>query len=113
MAIDLATPELEQLREAVRQLASWQRTGAPLQRHPGDGGWFWRLGARRAADAVRTCHAAGRLAAIGLLDGADQLRVTTAPELRADARLADAMAADIVHPERGVLPTGPVAVEVP
>ncbi|SFS07596.1 Acetyltransferase (GNAT) family protein [Agrococcus baldri] len=113
MAIDLATPDPDQLPEAVRQLASWQCSAEPLQLHPGDIGWFWRLGTDRTADAVRTWHADGRLVAVGLLDGADQLRVTTAPDMRADATLADAMAGDIVHPERGVLPASAVAVEVP
>jgi ribosomal protein S18 acetylase RimI-like enzyme len=113
MAIELTTPDPEQLHEVVRQLAAWQRSGEPLQLHPGDIGWFCRLGRQRAADAVRTWHADGRLAAVGLLDGPDQLRLTTAPELRAAADLADAMAGDILDPARGVLPAGAAAVELP
>ena len=113
MTIELATPDLDGLHEAVRHLVSWQRSGEPLQLHPGDIGWFWRLGAARTTDAVRTWRADGRLGAVGLLDGADLLRVTTAPELRRDATLAAAMADDIARPERGVLPAGAAAVEVP
>ncbi|WP_206447498.1 GNAT family N-acetyltransferase [Agrococcus sp. KRD186] len=112
MTIDLATPDLEQLHEALRQLASWQRTGEPLQLHPGDLGWHCRLGASTTADAVRTWRAGGRLAAVGLLDD-DVLRLTTAPQLRHDRALAEAMAADLVRPERGVLPAGETSVELP
>lgn len=113
MTIALATPDLDGLLEAVRQLASWQRSGEPLQLHPGDIGWFRRLGAEKTTDAVRTWSAHGTIVAVGLLDGADLLRVTTAPELRQDAALAAAMVGDIVRPERGVLPAGDASIEVP
>lgn len=113
MTIALATPDAEGLLQAVRALATWQRTGEPLQLHPGDIGWFWRLGGERAADAVRTWSADGTIVAVGLLDGDDMLRVTTAPALRQDAALATAMADDIARPERGVLPEGAAYVEVP
>lgn len=109
----LTTPDRAGLHDAVQQLASWQRSGAPLQLHPGDIGWFWRLGADRAVAAVRTWRANGRLAAIGLLDGEDLLRVTVAPELRADAVIARAIAHDITAQERGVLPAGSASVELP
>nr|WP_241428994.1 GNAT family N-acetyltransferase [Agrococcus sp. ARC_14] len=101
------------MHDAVRHLASWQRSRDPLQLHPGDIGWFWRLGAQRAADAVRTWRLDGEVAAVGLLDGADLLRVTTAPELRHDESLAASMIDDLVRPERGVLPAGRVSVEAP
>lgn len=113
MTIELATPDIDGLHEAVRQLASWQRSGEPLQLHPGDLGWFWRLGEQRTADAVRIWRADGQLAAVGLLDGADLLRVTTAPQLRQDAALAAAIVDDIVRPERGALPAGEASVEAP
>ncbi|MCR8670974.1 GNAT family N-acetyltransferase [Agrococcus sp. HG114] len=113
MTIELGTPDDEGLRDAVRVLASWQRSGDPLQLHPGDVGWFRRLGARAATDAVRAWSADGRLVAVGLLDGRDLLRATTAPELRRDAALAAAMADDIARPERGILGPGPASLEVP
>lgn len=113
MTIELSTPGVDALQAVVQQLASWQRTAEPLQLHPGDIGWFQRLGADRAADAVRTWSADGRVVAVGLLDGDDLLRVTTAPERRQDPALADAMVDDIVRPERGVLPAGAVSVEAP
>lgn len=113
MAIELTTPDQAGLDEALRALASWQRSGDALQLHPGDIGWFWRLGARRVADAVRTWRADGRVVAVGLLDGADVLRVTTAPALREDPALAAAMTRDITRPERGVLAAGAANVEVP
>ncbi|GEK79379.1 GNAT family N-acetyltransferase [Agrococcus baldri] len=113
MVIELSVPDLDGVRAATAALASWQRSGEALQLHPGDIGWFWRLGGARVSDAVRTWRADGAIAAVGLLDGADVLRVTTAPALRQDAALAAAMAEDISLPERGVLPAGAANVEVP
>jgi ribosomal protein S18 acetylase RimI-like enzyme len=103
MTFTLATPDEPGLRTAIEALASWQRSGEPLQLHPGDVGWHGRLGAATTADAVRTWSADGRPVAVALLDGGVP-RITTDPALRQDRALAEAMAADLVRPERGVLP---------
>ncbi|GLY52805.1 GNAT family N-acetyltransferase [Lentzea sp. NBRC 102530] len=99
--------------EAVRALREWQRDDQPFQLHPGDLGWYRRFGAKAAEDAVRVWRVGGKIAAVGLLDGADLLRCTIAPELRQDSELAERLADDICTPERGVLPAGTVYVESP
>ncbi|SDR90116.1 GNAT family N-acetyltransferase [Agrococcus carbonis] len=113
MRCNLGTPDVSGLETALAALATWQVPGDPLQLHPGDLGWHLRLGTAATADAVRTWSADGRIVAVGLLDGADLLRVATAPALRQDAALADAMTEDIALPERGVLPAGGASVEAP
>ncbi|MFD4674848.1 GNAT family N-acetyltransferase [Lentzea sp. NPDC058450] len=101
------------LDEAVKALREWQSDDSPFQLHPGDVGWYWRFGLEATAEAVRTWSVDGRIAAVGLLDGADLLRFTIAPDLRQDSELAARLADDICTPERGVLPSGTVYVESP
>ncbi|WP_340685164.1 GNAT family N-acetyltransferase [Amycolatopsis coloradensis] len=113
MAITVEKPGPDGLPEAVDALREWQAEGVAWQLHPGDLGWFWRSGAEATAAAVRIWRRDGRILAVGLLDGADLLRLTTAPGVRRDEDLARRMAEDIVAPERGVLPVGKVAVEAP
>ncbi|MDA1358356.1 GNAT family N-acetyltransferase [Glycomyces luteolus] len=113
MDFELRVPGIDELGEAVAALREWQSDDAPMQLHPGDLGWFWRFGGEATAAAVRTWNQDGRVLAVGLLDGPDVLRVTTAPQFLHDAGLARRMAADIADPERGVLPAGKVNVEVP
>ncbi|WP_434438812.1 GNAT family N-acetyltransferase [Lentzea sp. E54] len=101
------------LDEAVRALREWQHDDAPFQLHPGDLGWFRRFGAEATEAAVRTWRRDGRVVAAGLLDGADLLRFTIAPDARQDDDLARRLADDISDPDRGVLPAGKVYVESP
>jgi ribosomal protein S18 acetylase RimI-like enzyme len=101
------------LDEAVQALREWQREGEPFQLHPGDVGWFWRFGAEATAAAVRVWRRDGRVLAVGLLDGADLLRLTTAPDARQDDDLARLLVDDLTDPGRGVLPAGKVYVESP
>src|SRR5438128_5556234 len=109
MTTELGTPTVDGLAAAVDALREWQSDGSPPQLHPGDLGWFWRFGAEATAAAVRTWSRDGRILAVGLLDGAELLRLTTAPDARRDAELADRLAADLTDPARGVLPAGRVA----
>ncbi|MFH8797230.1 GNAT family N-acetyltransferase [Streptomyces sp. NPDC017941] len=113
MTIDLNEPGVDGLAGAVEALRVWQDDRTPLQLHPGDLGWAWALGAERLAAAVRTWSVAGRIIAVGYLDGPDVLRLTTAPDLRQDGTLARRLLADLNDPERGVLPPGKVGIEVP
>ncbi len=99
--------------EAVGVLREWQYEGAPMQLHPGDLGWFRRFGAEATDAAVRTWRRDGRIVAVGLLDGADLLRLTTAPDFARDEELARQLVDDMTDPERGMLPAGKVNVEVP
>ncbi len=113
MGIVLSRPRVDGLGQVVSVLGEWQCEEAPLQLHPGDVGWFWRFGAQATAAAVRTWSRDGRIVAVGLLDGPDLARLTTAPEVFRDEELARRIAGDLADPERGVLPAGKVYVEAP
>jgi ribosomal protein S18 acetylase RimI-like enzyme len=113
MAIELTTPDVDGLGEALDALRAWQDDAAPLQLHPGDVGWFWRFGATATAAAVRTWRRDGRVVAVGLLDGPDLLRLGIAPDLQRDDELARRLADDAGRPERGVLGEGGASVEAP
>lgn len=113
MTLRLSTPTVEELPAVVRELGRWQSDDAPLQLHPGDIGWFGRFGVAATAAAVRTWSQDGQILAIGLLDGADLLRMTLAPQAHRDQAVSAAIVADVTDPERGVLPTGAAIVEAP
>lgn len=109
--VTLRRPRAADLPHVVRALRRLQDDAAPVQLHPGDVGWFGRSGADATAAAVRTWEVDGRVVAVGLLDGADLLRLAVAPDARDDDVLARALVVDLSDPGRGVLPPGPVAVE--
>ncbi|WP_188939719.1 GNAT family N-acetyltransferase [Nakamurella endophytica] len=113
MRTTLGTPGVDGLADVAGVLRDWQDDTSPLQLHPGDLGWFWRFGAEATAAAVRVWGRGGAIAAVGLLDGPELLRLTVAPEMWRDAELARQVAADAAHPERGILPAGTVSVETP
>lgn len=109
----MGTPGVDELDHTVRVLSRWQSDDGPVQLHPGDLGWFWRFGAERTAGAVRTWRRAGEVLAVGLLDGAELLRLGVAPGALGDGELARRVAEDAATPERGVLPGGEVYVAAP
>ncbi|GAA3634596.1 hypothetical protein GCM10022267_21590 [Lentzea roselyniae] len=109
----LRTPEVDELTAAVQALREWQHDDAPMQLHPGDIGWAWRLGAEATAATVRTWSRDGRILAVGFLDQPDLLRFTIAPDAHHDEELAQRLAADVSDPARGVLPAGKVYIESP
>ncbi|MER7111358.1 GNAT family N-acetyltransferase [Streptomyces sp. NPDC000229] len=113
MAIVLGEPGTDGLGKAVGVLREWQYDGAPMQLHPGDLGWFWRLGAEATAAAVRTWSRDGRILAVGLLDGPGLLRLTIAPDAQQEEELAQQLVEDVSGRERGVLPEGKVSIEAP
>ncbi|MEU6715731.1 GNAT family N-acetyltransferase [Nonomuraea sp. NPDC046802] len=113
MAIEIGGPGADGLGGLVRVLGEWQDDGGPVQLHPGDVGWFWRFGAKRTAEATRTWSRAGKVLAVGLLDGAQLLRLAFAPEALREEELAQQVVEDVSAPERGVLPEGKAYVEVP
>jgi len=113
MTVVLGRPRVDELNEAVDALREWQHDEAPLQLHPGDVGWFCRWGVEATAAAVRTWSQNGRIAAVGLLDGPDLLRLTVAPDVQRDEELARHLVQDITVPGRGVLPPGKVSLEAP
>jgi ribosomal protein S18 acetylase RimI-like enzyme len=114
MSINLSTPTSDALGDIVAALASWQSDTTSHHIHPGDIGWFQSAGAEKTASHLRVWSSAadGTILAIGLLDGDDLLRATTAPSARRNVALADAMAADISDPARGILPAGNVSFDV-
>lgn len=111
MSIELGTPDVEGLVEAVHAMREWQQDGMPVQLHPGDLGWNWSHGAEATAAAVRTWSRDGRLLAVGFLDEPTVLRMAIAPESGDDGELARQLVADVSRPERGVLPAGEASVE--
>jgi len=113
MAFELSTPTVGELGDLVDTLRVWQLESFPLQLHPGDVGWLWRFGAEATAAAIRVWSRDGKVLAIGMLDGADLLRMTVAPEAWRDGELAHWVVADLSEPDRGVLPSGAVSVEAP
>ncbi len=82
---------------------------APL--HVGDLGWNQQFGAPALAAALRVWQVNDRLAAVGLLDEPDLLRLTVAPECRGDEDFMRDLVADLVADDGRVLPSGEVALE--
>jgi ribosomal protein S18 acetylase RimI-like enzyme len=113
MAITTRTPTADELDDTTRVLSEWQYDDGPVQLHPGDIGWFWRFGAERTAEAVRTWSRAGEVLAVGLLDGRELLRLAIAPQALRDEELARQVAEDASAPQRGVLPEGRAYVAAP
>jgi ribosomal protein S18 acetylase RimI-like enzyme len=113
MATDLDTPGVAELDDVVNALRRWQRDDAPIQLHPGDLGWHWRLGAELLAGAVRTWSRGGEILAAGFLDGPDVFRLTVAPRMWRNDELAREVVADVSDPNRDVVPAGTASVEVP
>lgn len=104
------TPAL--LDEIIEAMASWQEEGAPVQLHPGDLGWAWRLGAQALAEGVRFWRREGQILAAGTVDREDGLiRMAIAPAVDEDDEFARELLADLSDPERDVLPAGRAYVE--
>ncbi|MFN8158959.1 MAG: GNAT family N-acetyltransferase [Candidatus Nanopelagicales bacterium] len=113
MTVSLRTPLSADLPDLLEALGRWQRDAAPVQLHPGDVGWFQRLGEAALLEALRGWWLEGRLVAVALLDGAEVARLAQAPALWGDRALADRVGADLADPDRGVLGEGRVSVEAP
>jgi predicted N-acetyltransferase YhbS len=113
VTIALQQPRLDDMDDVLDILREWQQGEAHVVLHPGDLGWYWRLGGDAAAAASRTWRRDGRVVAIGLLDEPFWLRIAIAPDLRQDEPLARQIAADVTDPDRGVLPMENVWFDVP
>ena len=111
MEIKATTPTVDELEEVVAHLARWQRTGAPVQLHPGDLGWFSLRGQDAVACRLRVWRRNGLPVALGLLDEPTLIRMAIAPEVDADADVAEQLIRDFGASDAGVLPDGAVAVE--
>ncbi|MGS0687946.1 GNAT family N-acetyltransferase [Nakamurella sp. GG22] len=104
-----ATPD--SLDDIVEAVSGWQRDHGPVQLHPGDLGWHWRLGAQVVAGAVWVWRRDGRTVAVGLVDHPGLIRLAIAPSADDDEPLAEQLLADLSDPLRGVLPAGDGALE--
>ncbi|GAA3706020.1 hypothetical protein GCM10022377_19740 [Zhihengliuella alba] len=111
MSIEMWTPAATELPAVVDALRSWQSDGQPIQLHPGDLGWAWQMGAEGLAGRIRLWSRRGEIAAVGLLDGPDVLRLGIAPGAAEDSAFAESIVADLSTPARHVLPDGEVSVE--
>lgn len=107
----LRTPLPADLPHLGAVLGGWQQDDGPVHLHPGDLGWFSMRGPAATAAAVRVWSRDGAVGAIGLLDGADLLRLAVDPDARDDEDLARRIADDVTDPAAGVLGDGAAVVE--
>lgn len=61
-------PGTNDLEPVVAALASWQRTGGPVQLHPGDLGWQWRFGADAVASSLVVWCRGAEMLAVAFVD---------------------------------------------
>ena len=111
MSITLETATSDSLEETVAAVGAWQQDGRPVQLHPGDLGWHWRLGAEEPARDVRVWRRSGQVVAAGFVDSAGLIRMAITPAADQDDHLASRLMADLSDPARGVLPAGAASVE--
>lgn len=109
ITLQLSTPD--SLDEIVEAVAVWQHDGGPVQLHPGDLGWHWRLGAQELAEALRVWRRDGQILAVGMVDDAGLIRMAIAPSVDGDDGFAVQLLPDLSDQGRGVLPAGAGAVE--
>lgn len=111
MSITMETATPGSLDEVAAAVAVWQHDGLPVQLHPGDLGWHWRLGADELARHVRVWRRGGQIVAVGFVDSAGLIRMAITPNADQDDSIASRLMADICDPARGVLPAGAAIVE--
>lgn len=110
MSITLQRGTPASLDEVAEAVAVWQHEGGPVQIHPGDLGWHWRLGTEDLAKAVRVWRRDGQILAVGIGDDS-VLRLAIAPSVDQDETLAAQLVADLLDPASGVLPADGGTVE--
>ncbi|GAA1871224.1 GNAT family N-acetyltransferase [Brevibacterium marinum] len=84
----LAVPAVRDLTEIGDELGQWQSDDGPAQLHPGDLGWYSLRGAGATAGDLRVWRSGESTLAVGLLDGANLLRLAIHPSLLHDDSLA-------------------------
>lgn len=107
----LVTPSVESLAVIIKEMRVWAFDPDVASLHVGDLGWNQQFGGPALAAALRVWRIGDRLAAVGLLDEPELLRLTVAPEFREDEDFIRDLMADLVADDRRVLPPGEVAVE--
>lgn len=94
VAITLERGTPAALDEVVGAVATWQHEGGPVQIHPGDLGWHWRMGAEDLASALRVWRRDDQILAVGVADS-DVIRLALAPSVDQDEAFAARMIADL------------------
>lgn len=107
----LITPGVESLAEIVEEMRTWSFEPDQASLHVGDLGWNQQFGSSALAAALRVWRLDNRLAAVGLLDEPELLRLTVAPERRHDEDFILQLVADLTAADGRVLPVGEVALE--
>jgi GNAT superfamily N-acetyltransferase len=109
MTIQMTTPDVRSLPDAIHAVRRWQTDRSPIQLHPGDLGWNVRFGEAETAAAVRVWSGDSGILAVGFLDGPGLVRLTVDPLRRDDVRLAEELADGV----DGIFPSGTASVEAP
>ena len=107
----VTTPGPESLADIIDEMRTWAYDPDLAPLHVGDLGWNQQFGAPALAAALRIWRRDDRLAAVGLLDEPDLLRLVVAPARRRDESFIHQLVADIGAGDGRVLPPGEVAVE--
>ncbi len=107
----LVTPSVESLAVIIEEMRTWAFDPDLAPLHVGDLGWNQQFGAPALAAALRVWQVDDRLAAVGLLDEPELLRLTVAPEWRHDEAFIRDLVADLAADDGRVLPAGEVALE--
>ena len=107
----VTTPAPESLADIIDEMRTWAYDPDRALLHVGDLGWNQQFGAAALAAALRVWRRDDRLAAVGLLDEPDLLRLVVAPEHCRDEGFIHQLVADIGAGDGRVLPPGEVAVE--
>ena len=93
-AITLEQGRATSLDEVVEAVATWQHEGGPVQIHPGDLGWHWRMSAEDLASALRVWRRDGQILAVGVADSG-VTRLALAPSVDRDEAFAVRILADL------------------
>ena len=107
----LMTPGVESLAVIIDEMRPWAFDPDLAPLHVGDLGWNQQFGAPALAASLRVWVVGDRLAAVGLLDEPELLRLAVAPECRHNEDFIRDLAADLAADDGRVLPAGEVALE--
>lgn len=107
----LITPGVESLEVIIEEMRVWDFNPDLASLHVGDLGWNQQFGAPALAAALRVWRIGDRLAAVGLVDEPQLLRLVVAPAFRHDEDFVRDLVADLVADDGRVLPVGDVALE--
>jgi ribosomal protein S18 acetylase RimI-like enzyme len=107
----LVTPSVTSLAVIIDEMRTWAVDPDLAPLHVGDLGWNQQFGAAELAAGLRVWQVDDRLAAVGLLDEPELLRLVVAPVLRHDEDFLRDLVADLAADDGRVLPPGEVALE--